>query len=56
MDRIDYDDLVIICKAKDKEIERLRKALQEYGNHYLRCHKLERESNDCSCGFEQALK
>lgn len=25
MDKIDYDDLVIICKAKDKEIERLKK-------------------------------
>lgn len=47
----------------DKQIERLRElvkqknlALQEYGYHYPRCNKLEREANDCSCGFEQALK
>jgi len=25
MNRIDYDDLVIVCKAKDKEIEQLEK-------------------------------
>lgn len=28
MDRIDYDDLVIVCKAKDKEIKSLRGRIQ----------------------------
>ena len=29
MDRINYDDLVIVCKAKSKEIEQLKKELNE---------------------------
>lgn len=42
-------------KEKDKEIERLRKALEDYGKHRSGCRHYYAE-NRCTCGFEQALK
>ena len=47
---------------KEKEIERLRKALWKYGSHSPAdgitpiCEKSKHERFPCTCGFEQALK
>ncbi len=38
----------------DKEIERLRKALDIYGEHRVGCEFI-LYSAKCTCGFEQAL-
>lgn len=50
-------------KEKDKEIKRLRDALDKYGRHFGECrvYKSKQWSGNeldgkCSCGFEQALK
>lgn len=52
-------------RAKDKEIERLRKAFKKYGGHIPIikdgsykgiCEYLKHSKNACNCGYEQALK
>lgn len=42
----------------DAEVERLRKALAEFGDHATRCEKFmrPRSHEPCNCGFDKAIE
>ena len=49
----EFDDAMTDLVAAEAEIERLRAALELYGDHLYECDL--KEGKDCSCGYEQAL-
>jgi hypothetical protein len=44
-----YDDLVAKVSALEADVERLKQALEDYGDHSEKC---KRKAADCFCGFD----
>src|SRR5216684_4800860 len=44
-----------VASEREKELARLRSALNKYGRHFISCAKPHSYHKECDCGFEAAL-